>query len=754
MRCINIDEVKKRIENYLKSFNHLNSGIGALIVNVHSIQNYKQLKVYLENRIKILNTSSFCKHTDEFPDWIEMLEEIRNSNTSLAVFGLYEHLIFSGDETMRSIINTILYNLNKTSKVIFLFFNGGNSLNEFVKCDRRLKNNILFLNDEYEENVECVFLDNAIIDISNCNICNGYKSLLYHMEIKENKNLIVKTELANYISNNYPKSIIIDSPHGYLVATGLLPAEINANYGSDEQWRGVSKAIKGQPFNKYVINKFGEVSRLERCLADWKAYTDFERWLLWLTLKTSNLPDSYIKSVMQKCDNYEAFGSQYADVILDFDTINDLYYAQRRIRLSSILNESIMRVYVKKAEAKGNNIIYYLTDVFEVEREAIIKWCSLQNVLSNHELSLIRNIYPMLYNYLDKYNYKDLMFNNYFYQYKLNKVGNKITNEFLSLVNNIAIERPYNALQTRNQVFEHLDKNNASVLFVDALGLEFMSIISSLSEKNNLVFDMSIVRANIPSTTAMNKYFLEGIEREPDYRLIDTLKHKGKNKYNFEKTKLPIHITKEIEYIKEIINIVLDRLDSSEKVVVVTDHGASRLAVINKKKHTYPVDSKVSELGRCCEYYEGIEELNIPYWTKDDEGRYCVLANYDRFGGKGAPSVETHGGATLEEVAIPVIEFRRLGEQVNIGIVGGKEIQFKLRQKCIIKFFISKPYKDVQLRIYDDYYECTFDGYHWTCILDIKKAGKYIGEIYSDGNKVGKVDFTLVRSIKENILDI
>jgi len=748
MRCNSIVEVKKRIESYLKS------GNGALIVNVHGIQSYKQMKAYLESTMKILSTSNFCKHADEFPNLIDMLTEIRKTNTSIAVFGLYEHLVFSGDETMRSTINTILYNLNNASKVVFLFFNGDNILNEFIKSDRRLKNNILFLNDEYEENFECVFLNKTHTDISSYNICSGYKSLLYHMEIKENKNLIVKTELANYISKNYSKSKMVDSPHGYLVVTGLLPAEISAKYGSDEQWRELSKEIKGMPFDKFVINKFGEGSQLERCLADWKAYTDFERWLLWLTLKTSNLSDSYIKSVMLKCDKYENFESRYADVILDFDTTEHSYYAERRIRLGSILNESIMRIYIKKAEAKGNDIIYYLTDVFEVEREAIIKWCSLQNTLSSHELSLIRNAYPMLYDYLDKYNYKNEIFNNYFYQYKLNKVRNRITDEFLSLVNDIAIERPYNSLQTRNQVFESLDKNDASVLFVDALGLEFMSIISSLCKKNSLVFDMSIVRANIPSITAENKYFLEGVEREPDYRLLDTLKHKGKDKYNYEKTKLPIHITKELEYINEIINLVLDRLDSSDRVIVVTDHGASRLAVINKKKQTYPVDSKVRELGRCCEYYEGIGDLSIPYWTKDDEGQYCVLANYDRFGGKGAPVVETHGGATLEEVAIPVITFRRLGEQAKIGIVGSKEIQFKLRQKCTIKFFISKPYENVQLRINDDYYDCAFDGYHYTSMPDIKKAGKYVGEVYSDGNKVGKIDFTLVRSIKENNLDI
>ena len=40
-----------------------------------------------------------------------------------------------------------------------------------------------------------------------------------------------------------------------------------------------------------------------------------------------------------------------------------------------------------------------------------------------------------------------------------------------------------------------------------------------------------------------------------------------------------------------------------------------------------------------------------------DENGYWCIANYDQFKGGRKTGVEVHGGATLEEVAIPIITF-------------------------------------------------------------------------------------------------
>ena len=57
--------------------------------------------------------------------------------------------------------------------------------------------------------------------------------------------------------------------------------------------------------------------------------------------------------------------------------------------------------------------------------------------------------------------------------------------------------------------------------------------------------------------------------------------------------------------------------------------------------------------GRCCLINEMDEKPNCAA----EENGYWVLANYDRFVGGRLASVEVHGGATLEEILVPVIEF-------------------------------------------------------------------------------------------------
>jgi len=57
--------------------------------------------------------------------------------------------------------------------------------------------------------------------------------------------------------------------------------------------------------------------------------------------------------------------------------------------------------------------------------------------------------------------------------------------------------------------------------------------------------------------------------------------------------------------------------------------------------------------GRCCVWKEGLSAVS-PY-ASDNENDYCVLANYDRFEGGKYTGVELHGGATLEEVVVPII---------------------------------------------------------------------------------------------------
>lgn len=118
------------------------------------------------------------------------------------------------------------------------------------------------------------------------------------------------------------------------------------------------------------------------------------------------------------------------------------------------------------------------------------------------------------------------------------------------------------------------------------------------------------------------------------------------------------------------------------KAVMIADHGASRLAVIKENTLDIDVNSKGTHGGRVCEYNE--EVSHIPAATRVDD--FYVLANYNRFKGGRAASVETHGGATLEEVAVPIIEITNATTDIEI-IMMTPAITVSFRKKAEIQIF-------------------------------------------------------------------
>ena len=105
--------------------------------------------------------------------------------------------------------------------------------------------------------------------------------------------------------------------------------------------------------------------------------------------------------------------------------------------------------------------------------------------------------------------------------------------------------------------------------------------------------------------------------------------------------------------IAEIKNSLANR--HAEKIILTSDHGASRLAVMYGREKTHKMKSAGEHGGRCYP----INKIDTKPSCATEENGYWVLANYERFAGGRRNSVEVHGGATLEETLIPVIEFVR-----------------------------------------------------------------------------------------------
>ena len=74
---------------------------------------------------------------------------------------------------------------------------------------------------------------------------------------------------------------------------------------------------------------------------------------------------------------------------------------------------------------------------------------------------------------------------------------------------------------------------------------------------------------------------------------------------------------------------------------IVSDHGASRPAVLHQQERKYDTDTGGEHSGRCCKIFDG---WDIPYAIP--EGDYLVLTDYGRFRGSRAAnriSLEING---------------------------------------------------------------------------------------------------------------
>lgn len=79
-------------------------------------------------------------------------------------------------------------------------------------------------------------------------------------------------------------------------------------------------------------------------------------------------------------------------------------------------------------------------------------------------LGVLKHISSDLYLYLQNYDYKHELLNDYFSDYKYQKVTNKITTEFRALVEKQAVDREYlRILPARSEKTESIDMQNTAV---------------------------------------------------------------------------------------------------------------------------------------------------------------------------------------------------------------------------------------------------------------------------------------------------
>ena len=147
----------------------------------------------------------------------------------------------------------------------------------------------------------------------------------------------------------------------------------------------------------------------------------------------------------------------------------------------------------------------------------------------------------------------------------------------------------------------------------------------------------------------------------------------------------------------------------------------------------WEMESKGEHSGRCCPKTDA--DVQTKFATEEDG--FWVLANYDRFKGGRKANVEVHGGATLEEVVVPIIEITKCPEDIEISIIE-KVITVSYRKKAALKLFSKTKLQNVMVRIDGKYYEAKEEDNNIYLINmpQLKKAKQYKVDIFVSNNLI------------------
>ena len=742
---MNYNDCREKVNRYLEDNTHY-----PLIINFTNREDFDKLLFFLKtlNSLTLISVSDYCKG-DNNPQFDSLYYDLVHNDKQLVLPDYFTALRLLGIDDLKREFKRIV-NIATGGKVVILTINCEGYLNfNDPKVNRRIVN--VANSTSLDILPEIVFINSTVSDMPKYEtFVDGIGEVFRELIKAKNKTVFVKTEKSK---KDYTDSIykIDDMKNAYrnLCHVFSVVESMDKDFGSEEQWDNLYNRCKSfDSIENYFNERFGNYATMDNNIFQWQSFDEYEKWEYILGLKLfSSGENTCIGFAVKNAVGVEDFVQCIYRSLCD-ESYQDSSFEQKydiRKKTINLLGDTTSEAqnYCQFICYKGVDALYYLTDNTQVEKETIIKL--LSSLGSQIELdkvkSITKKIYPDLFEYLSDYSFKNDFLNNYFRNYKYQKVVNTILPKFKELVERQAVDRDfYRILSPRSSSFGELKKHNSELVFFDALGVEYLSYIRSLCERLGLSVFVKIYRCDLPSLTSVNKDFVEEFKNADitvnDVKDLDEIKHKGKLDYDYNKVKEPIHLIKELEIIEEVFEKIKSKLINRDidKVFVISDHGATRLAVINENTLKIEAYSKGEHGGRICSINEDVQPSAFPQATVVDDK--MILANYDMFAGAKRATVEVHGGATLEEVTVPIIEVSLKDYSVKYEfVVKTSTIVINPNKTSVLELYCLNKIDNVSIKIEDTfYYAESVDYQNFKIELPHLASGKYYFDVYSESN--------------------
>lgn len=694
------------------------------------------------NGVSVIRISDFCRKPDKFPNLDDMVDNFRTGDVDyksnkFVVVGLGEYLALRGEAEALKVLRELKSTTLGTARVVLLLRCVAVQVEEIVREDIRAKARV-YISNVSDNNISIV---NVGIEQSVGLIKEvGLQSFLYAMENGETGKLFVKTNLT--LDDSMLPVDKIDDAYS-AIKTLVQGFSLPKSLGDDEQWNRLLSDLR--KCNYSLVDIFARQDFHLDSDADFieKAFGyTYSNWLFFIYLKLNytKITNSYLRFVIEKVDDFKELKTETLNAIISVQHTDKDFHAlyTGRKKLLKDIPESDIAIFIRQNEIYPDESIYKFTDNTATERKAIIRWISEHGVIPE-----IEQRYPALHLYLQKYTFtcgkNAEKLTDYFERYKRQKIANKVDEGFEEYAKESS--SLYAGLQTRANVLMNVgDKKSTFLLWVDALGVEYLAYIQALAKQKGLSINIEIVRSDLPTITSINRGFYDewGENKDKEQRL-DDIKHHDCGGFDYRKDRLPVYIASELDVIEDVLNYAATELAfrKCKQFIIASDHGASRLAVLGQHSEKYETDTKGEHSGRCCKYFEDYDLTNSV-----SENGYIILTDYGRFKGSREANVEVHGGCTLEETIVPIITLSLKNQaDVQIIIMKPDELIVDRKSGVQVSVYISdvESPKSVRMEIKGTSYEGKqTDGTHYTFALaDIKRSGEYEASIFDGSNLIG-----------------
>lgn len=355
--------------------------------------------------------------------------------------------------------------------------------------------------------------------------------------------------------------------------------------------------------------------------------------------------------------------------------------------------------YGQEIEEMKNHLFSYYMKIFKPaftglsnsEKEFVINLYK-NGILDRDE---IRLIYPSLYSYLFGIGEIEIVGKNklkdYLKAYRESKIADA-DNPFLQQyysggVNADNLYAMYYELP-RQETLILPYVGTADIYVLDGVGAEYVPLIMDLLVNNGYEIEYcDYASCHLPSITDVNKEYLNTVGYKEWYLEFDQKVIHG------EFYKATVNLRKAFDILEEKIRKIVQEA-AGRKILITADHGATARAKWTETKKMYNFD-KADHEGRCYKIVSKNEYTDTEdYIVYEDEGKpgnpYIIALNENSLFNR--PKYENHGGATVEEMLVPVIVAGPENGQKKISYkVVGDKLEVTGLDKKVIFAIIPDP---------------------------------------------------------------